>query len=187
MAISLDKTINQTIPQKLKLLIFGKEKPNFLTRVSVTAGFVVWLYLFSWYLLTFMSLILMNGIKPGWRTTVIGSFQRVGSKLYGYPDSINMLFSHAVIQIAVYAIILFALLLIWRKKKLGFIIFVGGYACTLLFTLFFMGPDYLLHEVTKLDFILIGVNILYFGIGAMWFYKWKHPKKDQEIEEAENV
>ena len=180
--MDLDKTITKTIPQKIKQAILGKQNPNFLTRISVGAGFLVWIYLFSWYLLTFLSLILMGGIKPGWRYTVEGSFQRVGSKLYGFADTINTLFVHSVAQFALYFIILIGLILIWRKKKLGFMFYVIGSVGSLLATIFILGSDFLINETTPFDFILIIASTVYFGIGALWFYKFKG-RKEREKEE----
>lgn len=182
--MDLDKTITKTIPQKIKQAILGKENPNFLTRVSVGAGFLVWIYLFSWHLLTFLSLILMGGIKPGWRYTVEGSFQRVGSKLYGFADTVNTLFVHSVAQFALFFIILLGLILIWRKKKIGFLFYVAGSVGSVLATVFILSADFLLHETSNLDFILIGASTLYFGIGALWFYKFKG-RKERELEEAQ--
>lgn len=171
--MDIDKTITKTIPQKIKQTILGKENPNFLTRVSVGAGFLIWIYLFSWYLFTFLSLILMGGIKPGWRYTVEGSFQRVGSKLYGFADTINMLFVHSIAQFAVFFLILLGLVLIWRKKKIGFMFYIIGSVGSILATIFILGTDYLMHETSIVDFILLGATTVYFGIGALWFYKWK--------------
>lgn len=184
--MDLDKTITKTIPQKIKQAILGKENPNFFTRISVGAGFLVWIYLFSWQIFTLLSLVLMGGIKPGWRYTVEGSFQRVGSKLYGFADTINSLFVHTVAQFAVFFIILLGLILIWRKKKIGFLFYVIGSVGSLLATIIILGPDFLINETTILDFILVGSSTVYFGIGALWFYKFKG-RKEREQEEAEQL
>ena len=172
--MSLDTAINKTIPQKIKRFILGKERPNFMTRISVITGFFIWLYLFSWHLLTFLALILMSGIKPAWRNTVAESFSTVGKSQYNFTvNTLDLLFYHSLAQITIYTLILIGLLLIWRKKKIGFLIYTGGSIGTLLTTFFVMGASYLFAETTAVDFFLIGITTVYFGIGALWFYKWK--------------
>ncbi|MEO9533051.1 MAG: hypothetical protein ABJG68_08950 [Crocinitomicaceae bacterium] len=177
----LEKVVAVTIPQKIKQLILGKERPNLLTRVSVGAGLVIWVYLFSWHLLTFLSLQMMSGLKPGWRRDVVPAFHRVGSKLYGYADTVNMLSVHALVQFLMYFMILLGLILIWRKKKLGFLLYIFGAIGSLIVTTIILGWDYLINETTPTDFVLIMGSTLYFAIGAWWFYKWKERgKKDEE-------
>ena len=177
----LEKVVAVTIPQKIKQLILGKERPNLLTRVSVGAGLVIWVYLFSWHLLTFLSLQMMSGLKPGWRRDVVPAFHRVGSKLYGYADTVNMLSVHALVQFLMYFMILLGLILIWRKKKLGFLLYIFGAIGSLIVTTIILGWDYLINETTATDFVLIIGSTLYFAIGAWWFYKWKERgKKDEQ-------
>lgn len=187
---TLEKVVAVTIPQKIKRLILGKEGPNLLTRVSVGAGLVVWIYLFSWHLLTFMSLQMMSGLKPGWRRDVVPAFHRVGSKLYGYADTVNMLSVHSLVQFLMYFMILLGLILIWRKKKLGFMLYVFGSVGSLIVTSIILGWDYLINETTVTDFVLIIASTLYFAIGAWWFYKWKergNKQKDLEQESSEQI
>ena len=180
----LANVVAVTIPQKIKRLILGKERPNLLTRVSVGAGLVVWVYLFSWHLLTFLSLQMMSGLKPGWRRDVVPAFHRVGSKLYGYADTVNMLSVHSLVQFLMYFMILLGLILIWRKKKLGFLLYIFGAIGSLIVTTIILGWDYLINETTPTDFVLIIGSTLYFAIGAWWFYKWKERgKKDETVQD----
>ncbi len=62
MEASKTLTKKTTVFQRLKRALLGKKKPDFLTRMSVIVGFIVWLYLFSWHLLTLLSLILLANL-----------------------------------------------------------------------------------------------------------------------------
>jgi hypothetical protein len=183
---ALEKIVAVTIPQKIKGLILGKARPNLLTRVSVGAGLVVWIYLFSWHLLTFLSLQMMSGLKPGWRRDVVPAFHRVGSKLYGYADTVNMLSVHSLVQFLMYFMILLGLILIWRNKKLGFLLYIFGAIGSLIVTFIILGWEYLINETTPTDFVLILGSTLYFAIGAWWFYKWKERanKEEEQIQQS---
>ncbi|MFT4602129.1 MAG: hypothetical protein ACI857_002315 [Arenicella sp.] len=183
----LERAVAVTIPQKIKQLILGKVRPNLLTRVSVGSVFVVWVYLFSWHLMTFLSLIMMNGLKPGWRNDVIPAFHRVGSKLYGYADTVNMLNVHSILQFAIFFIMLLGLILVWRKKRIGFLFYIVGAIGSLAITFFVLGYEFLITETTIVDWTLLIGSALYFTFGAWWFYKWKERKNKQEAPQAQKT
>lgn len=183
----IERAVAVTLPQKIKQLILGKEQPNLLTRVSVATAFLVWVYLFSWHLLTFLSLVMMHGLKPGWKKDVVPAFNRVGSKLYAYADTINTLQVHALAQFVVFFLMLLGLILIYRRKRIGFLFYIIGAGGSLLATLLIMGNKYFFAEVTMVDFALLIGSALYFAIGAWWFYRWKERKNRAEDQSSEHV
>ena len=76
---------------------------------------------------------MMHGLKPGWKKSVVPAFNRVGSKLYGYADTINTIQVHALIQFAVFFMMLLGLILIYRKKTGSTVLLVQELAyCTLM-------------------------------------------------------
>lgn len=155
-----------TLAQRFRRLLLGKEKPNLLTRISVISGFVVWLYLFSWQMLTFASILLLGQLDQS--NFVRATYNHVGR---GYKtDIINLLFLHSIIQIGIYFLILFSLILIWRRMKVGFLIYVLGYLATLAISFFLMGINFLVKEIPLVDYILILTSVLYFSIGIFVFY-----------------
>lgn len=175
--MALNKKEKKSLLQRIKNLVLGKQRPNLLTRVSVWAGFLIWIYLITWQLLTLISLLLMGSLKQS--ELVEGSFHRVGSKLYGYADTVNVLYIHTFIQLVLFGIMLMGLILIWRKKRLGFLLYTASNVSTLLATFTVLGPVYFSEEVPVMDIILIGATTIYFGIGTLWFYKWKAQKEKQ--------
>ena len=156
--------------QRVRRLILGKEKPNFLTRVSCGVGFVVWIYLISWHLLTFIALFLFDTLKSS--DVIRASFNRVGGR-YIQGDPINHLLVYSVMEIIIYLVMLIGLILIYRKKKIGFLLFVFGGAATFLVTFFIMGYTYLAEETSLGDILILGTTVAYFGIGALIFYRKK--------------
>ena len=175
--MALEKREKLTPLQRLRRLILGKTRPNRATRVSVGIGFLIWVYLVSWPLLTVMVLTLMGSLEQA--EVLEGAFSRLGSKLYGYTNTSTRLLIHSLVQLAAYFLVLVALILIYRKKRLGFLLYIIGNAVVILATLFILGLKYFQHEHTYIYLILIGITTLYFGLGALWFYKIK-PKRQEE-------
>ena len=175
------KKDKKSVLQRISRLILGKERPNFITQVSVILGFLIWVYLLAWHVLTFMAIILMDTLKQADRLE--GAFMRVGSKLYGYENTINRLTVYTLAEFIVFTVVLIGLILIWRRKKVGFLIYVFGNVCIPLTTIVVLGFDYFRLETPTFDLILYGATTLYFGLGAMWLYKWKNKnEKSQENE-----
>ena len=181
--MSIESSIQRNMLQRIKTLFLGKKKPNFLTRISVGIAFIIWLYLMSWHLLTVLSLSLMNSLKHPEK--IKATFTRKGSELYNIPDAMNALAFHSLIEIFVYIFILLGLILVWRKKKIGFLFFIIGNISGLLITILIMGWAYLINETSIVDFILIGSTTINFGIGALFFYKWK--SKKETIQDKEDL
>lgn len=179
----LVKTQKKTALQRIRNVILGQEKPNFFTRVSVTTGFIVWVYLFSWQILSFIAFMLMGSLKQA--DLVERSFRRVGKKLYDIDHILNRLLIHSFAEFIAFGLVLLGLILIWRKRKIGFIVYVIGNVSILLCTLFILGREYLFKEVSSFDIILILVSSLYFGIGIWWFYK--HKDKEGEVEKKNSI
>lgn len=177
--MSLEKKNKKSVIQRLKHVVLGKEKPNLLTRISVWGGFALWIYLVSWQVLTLLSIFLMGSLKQA--ELVEKSFIRVGSKLYGYADTLNLLTIHTFLQLCAFGIILLGLIFIWRKKRLGFLLYVIGNVLTIAITIVVLGLKYFKAEMSITDLFLIGTGTLYFGIAALWLYKFKS-KKDEKSE-----
>ncbi len=167
--MALEKIKRNTLGQRLKWLLLGREKPNLLTRVSVITGFIIWIYLFTWQLLTLVSVLFIKyGTLPD-SNLIRATYNNVGNKYGG--DVINGLLIHSVIQIIIYLAILFSLILIWRKRKLGLLVYVIASLSTLLISFVLMGPRYMAYEIPLIDYILLGSTTLYFGIGVFIFYR----------------
>jgi hypothetical protein len=164
--------------QKVRRLILGKEKPNFLTRVSCGVGFVIWVYLVSWHFLTLIALLLYPSLKTG-SDLVQANFVRVGGRYAMGEDPIKLLIGHSAVQLILYFVMLVGLILIYRKKKLGFLLYVFGGLATPFVTLLLLGYLYMSAELAIGDTLLLAASIAYFGLGALIFYRNK--KEPEEV------
>lgn len=166
--MTLEKTIKRTVFQRFKQLVLGKEKPNLLIRVSAISGFVVWLYLVSWHIITFLSLILLGNLKQS--KDIRPAYQALGKK-YGYIDAITQLKIFSIVEIIIYCVILFGLVLIWRRKKTGLLMVTIGYALSIIIAYLMMGLRFLSNEIPHFDYILIASSIVYFSFGFFFFHR----------------
>ena len=167
--MALEKIAKTTLFQRLGNFIIGSVRPNLLTRVSVISGGIIWLYLFVWHLMSFVSTMLIDNIHMSLK--IRAGFSKVGSTTYGLTDTINSLRMHSLTQIIIYLVILTSLILIWRKLKIGFLIYVVANVASLFITMLMLGWSYLIHEIPIFDYILIGITTLYFSIGIFMFYR----------------
>ena len=169
--------------QRIRRLILGKEKPNRVTRISVSVGFFIWVILVSWHVMTLMVLTLMGTLKNG--DKIKAAFLKLGSSLYDIPNIINRLWIFTIAELVLFGVALIALILIYRKKRIGFLLYIIATPLTVLIVIpSFGGFKYFQHELGYWDLILPGITTLYFGIGALWFYKIKPPKKKEEPENS---
>ncbi|NOQ75394.1 MAG: hypothetical protein GQ574_25510 [Crocinitomix sp.] len=103
--------------------------------------------------------------------TMRSAFHNLGKANYGLRDTVINLNMHAIVQLVIYFIILASLVLIWRKRKIGFLIYVLGNVTSLFITTLMLGWAYLLNEIPIFDFILIAITTLYFSVGIFIFYR----------------
>ncbi len=164
-----DKLVQLNIAQRLRMIILGPERPNLLTRISVFIGFLTWLYFFTWHLISLLSLLLMDNLKQA--RTVKEAFSKIGRKKYDFTDTITRLTLHSLIEVALYTLILIGLILIWRKKKTGLLIYVFGSLLSLVITFFLLGYSYMIQEIPIYDYFLILGITAYFTIGLVFFFR----------------
>lgn len=169
--MTLEKIVKKSFSNRIKTVIIGSDKPNVLTQISVWIGFVSSLYLASWHLITLLTLLFLDTLKNS--AHLRASFDAIGRRNYNFQDTINKLWFYAISELIIFGVILFGLALIWRKKKLGFLLYVFGNLSTVFITIVFMGFDFIKKEGVPFDYILIGILTLYFTIGIFIFYRKK--------------
>ncbi len=167
----LEKIQKINIPQRIWIFIVGTEKPNMLTQISVALGLCIWFYFFSWHLLTFLSLTLMENLDKA--NELDSAFNRIGGKYQMLlPGNITTyLWIHSLIQLIVFSVSLVGLILIWRKKKIGFLLYIFSNASTYIITFFVLGLAYMANELSFFDFVLLLAATLYFATGYWLFYR----------------
>lgn len=172
----LEKKEKLTPIQRLRRIILGREKPNRITRISVGIGFLIWVYLFSWPLLTSMALHLMDSLDHA--EVIKGAYYQIGKRNYRWDNEVILLLKiHNYVQLTCYFITLFGLILIYRKKRIGFLVYVLGNLLIVLSTILILKLKYFQFETSYTYVALMIGTTLYFSIGAVWFYKIK-PQKE---------
>lgn len=166
--MALERINKTNVFQRIITLILGSEKPNLLVRTSVISGFIIWLYFFSWHLITFLSLALLDNLKQA--PNVRAAYGRIGH-LYGYSDTINRLTLYSALQILVYIVIFIGLILIYRKKRIGIILYLITTITGILITFLIMGFRYMKMEISIVDYTLILATLVYFALGFLLFYR----------------
>lgn len=171
--MALLKIDERTLVQKIKYFILGKEKPNYLTRISVFIGFIVWLYFIVWQILIFLSILLMDRLQNP--EMIANTFDRLGYK-YSFMhrwgiNTIQTLSVHSIGVFILLTISLIGLVFIYRRKNKGYLLYLIGNSLFALFTILFLGVDYFNEQISMIDkFLLLGITF-YFLIGAFIFKK----------------
>jgi hypothetical protein len=164
-----------TLVQKVKKSILGQEKPGLFTRISVWVGFVVWLYFTVWQILIFLSIVLVNRLENP--EMIKSTFNRIGNK-YAFMhrwglDTMNTLWVHSAIILFFYGISLLGLIFIYRKKRRGYIVYFLSSSMCIIFTLVFLGVNYLNEQISLIDKLIFVLIMLYFLISLFFLKKIK--------------
>ena len=173
--MALVRINEKTLIQKIKTFIIGKEKPNWFTRLSVLAGFAIWFYYAIWHLLIFLSITFTDQLKNP--ALIRETYGKIGGK-YNFNiryqnmnwNTMDVVYMHAFIMLILLIVSLTGLVLIYRRKKWGYIIYLLGNVSIILFSLFFLGTAYFKEQISNFDKIMFLVVTIYFFIG-MFFLK----------------
>ncbi|MGV3631800.1 MAG: hypothetical protein ACO1O6_11375 [Bacteroidota bacterium] len=151
---------------KLRTLIFGKEKPEMMLRIPVYINLLIWFIFLTWHILSYYAISYREVILAEKKINVEILILNRGSEL-GFDPSVFLghLIRFHTIAILCWLVVFTGIVLMWRKHK-NFLYFLfiplGIYLGTMLF---YMGTDYFLHDTTffdKLIFFLLIVNSLFF-------------------------
>jgi len=163
----------RTVIQKIKTFILGKDKPNYLTRISVVLGFGIWLYFIIWQGLIFLSIVLMDRLQNP--KMIADTFDRLGHK-YAFmhrwgTNTTQTLTIHSIGVFILLFISLIGLVFIYRRKNTGYLLYLIGNLFYAGFTITLLGIPYFNEQISTIDkFVFVGITT-YFLIGAFVFKK----------------
>jgi hypothetical protein len=163
--MTLVKIDERTVVQKVKHFFLGKEKPNLFRRISVVFGFFIWLYFAIWQGLIFLSIVLMNRLQNP--EMIQKTFDRIGAKYtflhrWGL-NTTDVLLYHSLGMFVFFGLSLFGLILIYRQKKSGHILYLFSNIFAVIFTIVLLGMNYFNQEISLIDKIIFTIVTLYFG------------------------
>jgi len=183
--MALVRINERTVVQKIKVFIIGDVKPKLITRIAVVLGFAVWLYFTIWQSLILLSILLVNRLQNPQMIT--DTFNRIGSK-YGFInrwglDTNNTLIVYSIVLLALFAVNLLGLIMIYRKNKLGYLIYLLTNGLAIAFTIIFLGTDYFNEQITMIDKITFISITAFFLLGFFIFNTTtKRKLKKQDLE-----
>ena len=164
-------TIGPTSPLpgliKLRNFIFGKERPDVFTRISVYINLIIWFLFISWTALSFVTLKFRKVILASKEITIDEIIKARGEEL-GMNASV---FIHRVVNfnswaLLCWAIVFVGLVLMWRKKQVFLLFVAGGLVFYMSMLLFYLGTDYFHRDITLFDKISLAVLLL----NSLFFY-----------------
>ena len=173
--MALVKIDERTLVQKVKQFFLGKEKPNLFRRISVLIGFFIWLYFTVWQGLIFLSIVFMDRLQNP--EMIREAFNRIGAK-YAFLhrwglNTTEVLLFHSLGMFVFFGLSLLGLILIYRQKKTGHILYLFSNVFAVVFTIVFLGKDYFNNEISMIDKIIFASVTLYFTLGIFFFKKKK--------------
>jgi len=184
--MALVRINEKTVIQKVKFFVLGKEKPNWMTRISVLVGFFISLYFLIWQGFIFLVILFVNQFEDP--ELIKSTFSRIGGQYnfnirYAAYDwtAVDVIFYHALGSIILISISIVGLIIIYRRKNLGYITYLSGNVLTALFTIIFLGAKYTSEQISIVDKIILIVITLYFFAG-MFLLKRTKAKAENPIQ-----
>lgn len=142
-------------------LLFGKEKPDILTRVVFHINLVIWTTFFLWNAISFFTITSRDLILEQKGISVEAIIFARGEKLgYEGAEFLDRLVTFHSIAMICWALVLVGLILFYRKNKRFIYFILGGVSFYIGMMLFYIGFTYFLEDTTTYDKIALLVLLL---------------------------
>lgn len=171
-ARKLDERIGPTSPLpailQLRNWIFGLKSPNFIIRIGFYCLTIVGIIFLVWNVLSFIALQMRFLVRASKNISISEFLSERAIELEIHPDYIlPKLLTYFSIAAICWGVFLFALVLLWRKKKMFF--WVGAVALVfhIGMGIFYVGGLYFWAEISNLDKLVI-----FSSIAALAFYRF---------------
>jgi hypothetical protein len=172
--ISYDTIDNIDYQSKLSRFLFGKKNPPLITKIAFYYGIVGWFYFFIWYVAAFLSIKFIDGIEHP--EQIKANFNKIGLE-YGIDNFQTTFANSLMITLLCLLVVLASLFMIYRRKIIGYYIYLGAWIATILVALFMLGFSFFWKEVTHLDkAILLTLIAPYF----LFMYMVKKSKEKEQ-------
>ncbi len=155
--IDLNNPDALSLMQRLFRLVFGKERPNLLTRSFFFTHLIGWSIFFFWYVVAYLSLHFLENIRGADRLMAI--MAKRGREL-GMEDFRGSYETFAFVMIAFWAAYLVGLILMWRKNP-NYRYLVFSVLLLYPFVVFiFLSFTYLFEDISLFDQILYAIMLI---------------------------
>jgi hypothetical protein len=160
----LEKEKSLTV--RLKKFVFGTKAPDFFSRIIFFLGLIGWTLSFLWSVAVFIATFFIDEIDHADKARAV--FTRLGEK-YGIEDFLQSFQMFTIVHMIALAFVLLALILIWRDKLFGFVVYFVGYGLAIFAMPIILNFEYMWKEVSTFDKILYIVMTL--PVTILFLYK----------------
>ncbi|MFK8044700.1 MAG: hypothetical protein AB8B72_04355 [Crocinitomicaceae bacterium] len=166
--MALVRIDEKTLVQKVKTVIIGKEKPNWATRISVLLGFGFWFFYMAYLCVILFSILFIDSLEDP--DLIRNSFAKIGGSYnfnIKYADfgwtAIDVIYYHALFTIGLLMLSLLGMIFIYRRKQLGYLLYLTGNIGSIIFTLYFLGISYVNDQISVIDkYLFLGITVYFF-------------------------
>lgn len=167
-----------SLMQRLFRFVFGKDRPDLLTRSYFFIHLVAASLFFFWYISAYLSIHFLENIRGALRLKKMITRRGVELGVDNFRESYETL---AFIMIIVWIIYLAGLILLWRKNKIyRYFMFPVLIAYPLLIV-FFLNITYILEDVSLFDYVLYLIML----VSLLVYYWIDKRRRSREEEDAE--
>lgn len=176
----LEKEKSLTV--RLKKFVFGTKAPDFFSRIIFFLGLAGWTLSFLWSVAVFIATFFIDEIDHADKARAV--FTRLGEK-YGIEDFLQSFQMFTIVHMIALAFVLLALILIWRDKLFGFVIYFVGYGLAIFAMPIILNFEYMWKEISIFDKVLYIVMTL--PVTILFLYKVRKRAKAKAKLEVEKV
>lgn len=165
--MALRRIDEKTIVQKVKNLIIGNQRPKWFIRFSVITAFTIWLYFIIWQAFIFLTILFVNRLESP--DLIKQTYARIGGQYNFNIDyaqmnwkTIDVVFFHSIGLFILFLISLIGLINIYKSKKIGYILYLLGNLGVIIFSILFLGLNYIKDQITLVDqSIFISISVIF--------------------------
>lgn len=164
---------------KLRDLIYGKEKPDFFTRLTFLLNLVLWATFMLWSLISFYTVEARDFIYRQKGIPVESIIKSRGRELgFDGDDFLQRLLTVNGIAIICWGTVFISLILMYRRSKRFFYPFIVPIVFYIGMLFAYISPSYFMQDTTAFDKIALLIMIT---SGSIYYYLIKNKEKDEEI------
>lgn len=167
-----------SLMQRLFRFVFGKDRPDLLTRSYFFTHLVAASLFFFWYISAYLSIHFLENIRGALRLKKMITRRGVELGVDNFREAYETL---AFIMIIVWIIYLAGLILLWRKNKIyRYFMFPVLIAYPLLIV-FFLNITYILEDVSLFDYVLYLIMLVSLLV-YYWIDKRRRSREEEDTE-----
>ncbi len=148
----------------LRHWLFGKKKPDMLTRITFLANFVIWILFLIWSCFSYFAVNSREWIWEQKKLAVTWIIEQRGAQLgYEKGEFLAMLEFTSLLAIFCWGIFFVGLVLLYRKKKIFIYFTLIPLLAYVVMNSFYLGFNYFIEDITLFDkvlFLISGVSLL---------------------------